>query len=80
MKKPDRFERAVDKFDWRDEWCTPVIDARKAIDLLRKEHVWMRRMVSGLDDVSYTHMSDDYQAGMHHAYHAVLWKLAKRRK
>ena len=57
-----------------------LIAARDAVNLLRKEHAWMRRMVSGLDDVSYTNMSDDYQAGMHKAYCTVLWRLAKRRK
>lgn len=75
-QKPDRFERMVLKKTYPDM----SVDKDDAINLLRNEHAWMRRMVSGLDDVSYTNMSDDYQAGMHKAYCTVLWRLAKRRK
>lgn len=86
MKKEgglDRFERMVQrKFPrWRKFLKgDPMIGWGQAADLLRNEHAWMRRMVRCLDNVSYANMSDDYQAGMHHAYVSVMQKLEQRRK
>lgn len=78
MKQPDRFTRAVDKFDRRDEWCTPVIDASKAITLLRKEHVWMRRQLKDLSKIQLG--SAEYQNGLEIAVQEMVYRLNQRRK
>ncbi len=82
MKQPDRAERVVAKYGERsmDEYHTCVLTDREVIGLLRKEHAWMRRMVKRMDDVHFSNMSEDYQAGMHHAYCNVMAQLNQRRK
>lgn len=52
MKKPDRFTRMVDKLleSYRefDDFLTDnrIVKADDAVQLLRHEHAWFRRMVS----------------------------------
>ena len=47
MKKPDRFERAVQRYGERsmDDYNTCVLTDREVVKLLRKEHAWMRGLL-----------------------------------
>ena len=65
MKKPDRFERLLDgeKFVMKKE----------VINLLRKEHAWMRRMVREHQKLSNIH---EYKC----ACENILIALNQRRK
>lgn len=46
MKKQDRFERMLERHNGdEDDWRAEFIPAQHVLDLLRREHAWMRRMV-----------------------------------
>lgn len=76
-KKPDRFERAVEKHVHKDQWNMPVIHAERAAKLLRAEHAWMWGMITTVSR-EYQSTSGDTAAETLSA--EILHRLAQRRK
>lgn len=76
MKQPDRFERIATKAA-SDGYSSGawVISIRDAADLLRKEHAWMRRMVSKKS--AFAEEMDLSKQGLRDL---VLEQLSQRRK
>lgn len=71
MKKPDRFERMVDKLLRDGDYvCCPS----GVVSLLRAEHAWMRRMVKKVDAWA-QHETADFDVIL-----AILLELDRRRK
>lgn len=82
-KKPDRFERAVEKHVHTNQWNMPVIHAERAAKLLRAEHAWMRRQIKEIDRVRLRKDPDtppNIQIGIAAALDDLERRLAQRRK
>lgn len=75
---PDRFEKMVRKEQRRDDWGIAVVSVEDVINLLRKEHAWMRRQVQSIKKIRV----DDgvLQAGIDVAVDEMTFRLAQRRK
>lgn len=82
-KKSDRFERAVEKHVYADQWNIPVINASRAAKLLRAEHAWMRRQIEQIDRTRLRKDPDtppNIQIGIAAALDDLERRLAQRRK
>lgn len=75
MKKPDRFERKLNKLVFDGESYDPFVHYLCVAKLLRAEHAWMRRMVKKVEAWSCNQLaeSDDVIA-------VILEQLTQRRK
>ena len=73
LKKPDRWERIVDKVLERDG----TIYHHEVTDLLRKEHAWVRRMVMKL---SSNYRDSDSESPACYLAQDILDQLKRREK
>jgi hypothetical protein len=76
-RKPDRFERAVSRIAKSDEdvGYTDFCFSCNVVELLRKEHAWMRRMVKRIDAWACQELADNDDV-----IAEILKQLAQRRK
>lgn len=76
MKQPDRFERMIGKgLPYGKVRPQDLIAARDAVNLLRKEHAWMRRMVKKVDAWACQELADNDDV-----IAEILKQLEQRRK
>lgn len=73
-RKPDRFERMVLKKTYPDM----AVYKEDAINLLRKEHAWMRRQLSAIAKIKFE--EGPFHAGVAVAIEEMLYRLEQRRK
>lgn len=78
MKKPDRFQRTLNKIVLDGESDDPFILYEDVIKLLRAEHAWMVRMVRDL--TVYRFPNGPFEDPYYISRQALLHKLAQRRK
>lgn len=79
MKKPDQFQREVKKVG-RRFWQRPELEVTESqvVNLLRREHAWMVRMVKRLQNEE--RIEGASVVGYRVALKQVSDQLAKRRK
>ena len=73
MKKPDRFQRTVDRII-RQRGYYPYIPREQIVKLLRREHAWVTRMVKKVDAWQAEQLADDEDA-----IAVILEQLQRRR-
>lgn len=78
MKKPDRFERMLEKLVFDGESYDPFVHYEDVAKLLRDEHAWMVRMVRDL--TVYRFPNGPFEDPYYISRQALLHKLAQRRK
>lgn len=61
-KKPDKFERMVEKHSRPDDWCIPVVNRDQAVKLLRAQHRAFVRLVTKVSDWQGEQLADNEDA------------------
>lgn len=74
MKRPDRFERAVGRYDGdRDDFQAKLIPAARVLTLLRAQHRAMVRMVREVGKIGF--QDGEFQAGRDLSCDEILSRL-----
>lgn len=74
MKKPDRFERMVAA----KSAPSMVLHRHDVVDLLRKEHAWMRRQLKAISQIKFG--DGEFRVGFDTVIEELEYRLAQRRK